>query len=206
MPTIGYRLLAAVLALTLLAAAGEPPSAALRRGINITNWFRFPPSRDPAALRAYLDDAALEELKRIGFTFVRLPVQPDLLAAPDALADAVARVQRHGLAVVVALFATTGLETDPADRAKLLATWRSLAPMLRRFDPRLTFPEVLNEPVFAGDPAAWARLQHRGRAGDPRQPAHKHDRTHRRRLGQHSRPAGARTGTRPQRCLQLPPV
>ena len=104
MPTIGYRLLAAVLALTLLAAAGEPPSAVLRRGINITNWFRFPPSRDPAALRAYLSDAALEELKRIGFTFVRLPVQPDLLGAPDALADAVARVQRHGLAVVVALF------------------------------------------------------------------------------------------------------
>ena len=32
--------------------------------------------------------------------------------------------------------------------------------MLRRFDPTATFPEVLNEPVFAGDPAAWARLQH----------------------------------------------
>ena len=32
--------------------------------------------------------------------------------------------------------------------------------MLRRFDPAATFPEVLNEPVFAGDPAAWARLQH----------------------------------------------
>ena len=156
MPTIGYRLLAAVLALTLLAAAGEPPSAVLRRGINITNWFRFPPSRDPAALRGYLSDTALEELKRIGFTFVRLPVQPDLLAAPEALADAVARVQRHGLAVVVALFA----EANPADRAKLLATWRSLAPMLRRFDPAVTFPEVLNEPVYAGDPAAWARLQH----------------------------------------------
>ncbi len=118
MPTIGYRLLAAVLALTLLAAAGEPPSAVLRRGINITNWFRFPPSRDPAALRAYLSDAALEELKRIGFTFVRLPVQPDLLRAPEALADAVARVQRHGLAVVVALFGPAGTRrpTQPTGR------------------------------------------------------------------------------------------
>jgi hypothetical protein len=63
MPTIGYRLLAAVLALTLLAAAGEPPSAVLRRGINITNWFRFPPSRDPAMLRAYLSDTALAGLQ-----------------------------------------------------------------------------------------------------------------------------------------------
>ena len=127
-------------------------------------------------MRAYLSDAALEELKRAGFTFVRVPVQPDMLAAPDALADAVARVQRHGLAVVVALFADGWhLETSPADRAKLLATWRSLAPMLRRFDPAATFPEVLNEPVFAGDPAAWAGLQHRGRDGDPRQPARKYD-------------------------------
>jgi endoglucanase len=161
MPTIGYRVLAAVLALTLLAAAGEPPSAALRRGINITNWFRFPPSRAPAALHGYLSDAALDELKHAGFTFVRVPVQPDLLRTPDALADAVARVQRHGLAVVVALFGTGWHpETDPADRAKLLATWRSLAPLLRRFDPTATFPEVLNEPVFAGDPGAWAGLQH----------------------------------------------
>jgi endoglucanase len=161
MPTIGYRLLAAVLALTLLAAAGEPPKGALGRGINITNWFRFPPSHDPAALRAYLSDPTLEELKRAGFTFVRIPVQPDLLSAPDALADAVAKVERHGLAVVVALFGTGWHpETDPADRAKLLATWRSLAPILHRFDPAATFPEVLNEPVFAGDYGAWARLQH----------------------------------------------
>ena len=68
---------------------------------------------------------------------------------------------RHGLAVVVALFPVNWhLETASADRAKLLATWRSLAPALRPFDPRLTFPEVLNEPVFAGDPRGWARLQH----------------------------------------------
>jgi hypothetical protein len=161
MPTIGYRLLAALVALLLLAAAGEPP-AALRRGVNVTHWFRFPPSRDPAALRAYLSDAALAELKDVGFTFVRIPVQPDLLAAPGALLDALARVERHGLAAVVALFAGDWhLETDPADQAKLIATWRMLAPLLRRFDPAMTFPEVLNEPVFANDPGAWAGLQHR---------------------------------------------
>src|SRR5262249_12051803 len=27
-------------------------------------------------------------------------------------------------------------------------------------DPAMTFPELLNEPVFAGQPAAWAALQH----------------------------------------------
>jgi hypothetical protein len=160
MPTIGYRLLAALLALMLLAAAGEPP-AALRRGINITHWFRFPPSRDPVALRTYISDAALDDLRGAGFTFVRIPVQPDLLAAPGALADAVSRAEQHGLAAVVALFAADWhLETDPGDRAKLLATWQALAPQLQRFDPSMTFPEVLNEPVFADDPGAWAALQH----------------------------------------------
>ncbi len=161
---IGYqaaiRAFVAMLALLVLTAAGEPP-AALRRGVNITNWFRFQPSRDPAALRGYLDDTALRALKRAGFTFIRLPVQPEMLVASDALGDAIARVQRQGLAVVVALFAADWhLESDPADRDRLIATWRRLAPVLRRFDPAATFPEILNEPVFADDPSAWARLQH----------------------------------------------
>ncbi len=160
MPRIGYRLVAASLALMLLAAADEPP-AVLRRGVNITHWFRFPPSRDPTAIGAYLNDGALQQLKRAGFTFVRIPVQPDLLSELDALAHAVARVQRHGLAVVVALFGQDWrLETSPDDRARLLTAWRSLAPLFRRFDPAATFPEILNEPVFADDPSAWVKLQH----------------------------------------------
>ena len=61
MPTIGYRLLVAALALMLLAAADAPPSA-LSRGISVTHWFRFPPDRDPAALRGYLGDATLAQL------------------------------------------------------------------------------------------------------------------------------------------------
>ena len=160
MRTIGYRLLVAALSLALLAGARDPP-AALQRGINITHWFRFPPSRDPAALRDYLDDAALEALRRAGFTFLRIPVQPDLLGDSDALSAALARIQRHHLAVVVALFAADWhLESNALDRARLLATWRSLGPVLRPFDPALTFPEVLNEPVFTEDPDGWAALQH----------------------------------------------
>ncbi|HEY7578925.1 MAG TPA: cellulase family glycosylhydrolase [Acetobacteraceae bacterium] len=159
MRRIGYRLAAALLAIGLLAAADEPPPA-LQRGINITHWFRYPPSRDAKALRDYLDDNVLESLRRMGFTFIRLPVQTDLLGSPGALADAIARVQRHGLAVVVALFADGWhLESDALDRARLIATWRALGPVLRPLDPRLTFPEVLNEPVFSNDPGAWSLLQ-----------------------------------------------
>ena len=50
MRMIGYRLLAATLALMLLTAAGDLPTT-LRRGVNITHWFRFPPRHDPTALR-----------------------------------------------------------------------------------------------------------------------------------------------------------
>src|SRR5262245_33850155 len=49
MRRIGYRLIAAFIAIGLLTAAGEAPST-LRRGINITHWFRYPPDRNPSAL------------------------------------------------------------------------------------------------------------------------------------------------------------
>jgi hypothetical protein len=159
MRRIGYRLAAALILVGILAAADEPP-AALRRGINITHWFRYPPRSDAASLRNYVSDERLEDLRRVGFTFIRLPAQPDLLASPQALVDAIARVQRHGMAVVVALFADGWhLETDGRDRARLIDTWRTLASALRPLDPHLTFPEVLNEPVFPNDPASWSSLQ-----------------------------------------------
>ncbi len=155
MRRIGYCLL-----LTLLLAApaaAELPSS-LHRGINITNWFRFPASRDPTVLRSYLDDASMDQLRRSGFTFVRLAVESDMLAAPRPLADAIGRLQQHGLAVVVALF-PSGWQAETAP-IKLIASWRTLAPLLRRFDPAMTFPEILNEPVFSADPGSWATLQH----------------------------------------------
>ena len=143
-----------------------PPDrlAVLARGVNLTNWFRFPARPDAASMRAYLSDVAVDDLRRVGFTFVRLAVQPEYLESdPGRLAllvAQIARLERHGLGVVVALHpATWHLETSAADRAALLAVWRALAPALRVLDPRLTFPEPLNEPVFAGDPAGWARLQ-----------------------------------------------
>jgi endoglucanase len=160
-------LLLALLTCCAWTARAEPAAerlAVLRHGVNITNWFRYPPNQDPAAMRGYLDDAAMQDLRRAGFTFVRLPVQPEVLARPGmpaVLADSIARLLRHGLGVVVSLHPVNWHpETVPGDRARLFAIWRSLGPVLRVFDPRLTFPEVLNEPVFTGDAHGWARLQH----------------------------------------------
>jgi endoglucanase len=164
--TLPRAFLLALLTCCALNAHAEPAAerlAVLRHGVNITNWFRYPPSQNPQALRAYLGDPAIRDLRRVGFTFVRLPVQPEVLAgpgAPAALADVLARLQRNGMGVVVSVHPVDWhLETAAGDRAKLLAVWRALAPVLRPFDPRLTFPEVLNEPVFPDDPQGWARLQ-----------------------------------------------
>ena len=138
--------------------------AALRHGVNITGWFRFPASRDPAVLRAWLSDTAMRDLHSAGFSFVRLAVDPILLdeaGIRTALADSVRRLQRAGLAVVVSLHPVNWhLETEPEDRARLRAAWQVLGLALRPLDPELTFPEILNEPVFPNDPAGWQALQH----------------------------------------------
>jgi endoglucanase len=131
----------------------------LRRGINITAWFRFPASRDPAALAHYVSDQALADLCAAGFGFVRLAVDPSFADTQrPVLISAIRRIQRQGMIVVVSPHPQDWhLETEPQ---RLLDFWRTLAPALRSADPALTVPEVLNEPVFPGDPAGWAKLQH----------------------------------------------
>jgi endoglucanase len=131
----------------------------LQRGINITAWFRFPASREPAALARYLSDQALADLRAAGFDFVRLAVDPSVADTQRAvLITAIQRIQRQGMTVVVSPHPQDWhLETEPE---RLLDFWRTLAPQLRSADPALTVPEVLNEPVFPGDPSGWARLQH----------------------------------------------
>ena len=110
--------------------AGATVRHALTRGINITGWFRFPASRDPAVLAAYLSDQALADLRAAGFDFVRLAIDPDVTDTA-VLVAAIRRIQRQGLTVVVSPHPHDWhLETD-GDR--LLAFWRRLAPALRRW-------------------------------------------------------------------------
>jgi endoglucanase len=159
---------AALLALLLwpVTSFGLPPPErieVLSRGINITGWFRYPASRDPEALRTWLSDTATRDLRRAGFTFVRLAAEPAVLedaAIRRVFLDQVRRLERQGLGVIVSAHPVDwNLDTNAADRARLTAFWRNLAPALREFPPALTFAEVLNEPVFRADPGAWWRLQ-----------------------------------------------
>ncbi len=164
----GWLHAVAILLLSLSTAHATPPPdrlAILQRGVNLTNWFRYPARQDAAAIRTYMSDAAMADLHRAGFTYVRLPVQPEFLLGATAertalLGEAVARLQRQGLGVVVELHPTTWhLETSAADRERLVSTWRLIAPVLAKLDPKLTFPEIVNEPVFSDDMAGWEALQ-----------------------------------------------
>ncbi len=150
----------------LMAAAGAVtapearPSAPpkLRRGVNLTNWFRFPPSADPASLGRYMPDALLTQLTTAGFDFVRLPVEPARVAtAADRrlVLGAISRLNGAGLRVVLDLHPTGW----PADFSPLAATWASLAPDLAGTDPNRLVIEIVNEPAFAADPAPWWVLQ-----------------------------------------------
>lgn len=164
-----WVLLCAGLGLTVLAGARAAPPAdrivALQRGVNLTGWFRFPASLDPGLLRQWMGDGAMVALHRAGFSFVRLAVDPAVLAAPGlpaALTDAIRRLEHAGLAVVVSLHPTGwSLETGPSGQAPLFEAWRMLGPLLAPLDPRLTIVEPMNEPVFPHDPTGWQTLQHR---------------------------------------------
>ncbi|MGE0417622.1 MAG: glycoside hydrolase family 5 protein [Acetobacteraceae bacterium] len=161
--TIGLVLLTA----TTTALARPPANRVdrLARGVNITGWFRFPVSYDVRALHDYLGSAAIASLRRSGFTFVRLAVDPTRLSDHPfaaAVGDAVRRLTDEHLAVIVSLHPVGWhLETDAADRDRLMAGWQRLSTLLRRTDPGLVFAELLNEPVFPGDPAGWQALQDR---------------------------------------------
>jgi hypothetical protein len=162
--------LSALLVLLLFATAAWATSPterldALQRGISVTGWFRFPASADPTALRGYLSDQAMADIRRAGFSFVRLAIQPEFLrddpARSKLLVEAIRRLQHHGLAVLIDAHPSTwNLEDSPIDRDGLLAFWRNLAPALRLLDPALTFPELLNEPVFPHAAERWQALQH----------------------------------------------
>ena len=165
-------LLTAVLAFTPAALRAQPPAtrlATLAHGINFTNWFRFPPNQTDSHFTGYIDDATLATLHRVGFTFVRLAVQPELMlngsGRPDShrlglLVAAIARIERQGLGVMVGWHPQTWhLDASPVEQQQLQDLWGALAQRMARLDPGRTFPEVLNEPVFDKNEAGWEALQ-----------------------------------------------
>lgn len=159
------RGLAAAMSCVLLAsglARAEPPPArvaVLARGVNVANWIGFPARETASAIRAYIGDPAIVDLRHAGFTFVRLRVAPAFLIGATEpmplLLEAIRRLEGAGLGVVIALGSPGAVSgVRDGDRAALVAAWRLLAPALAGFDMRLTFPEVPSPSEFETDAGA----------------------------------------------------
>lgn len=142
--------------------------AVLSRGVNITRWFNSfgqTPSfgRQPA-------DEDLATIRRLGFRFVRLSIDPAYLQQRDdpGLLDSsmvaqldrvIERILAQELAVIITPFLHDGGVTDSTSAARLARFWGALATHLSGTDPDLVFLEVMNEPTFVRQPAAWTPLQ-----------------------------------------------
>jgi aryl-phospho-beta-D-glucosidase BglC (GH1 family) len=148
--------------------------SALRRGVNLSQWFAQTPS-SPVRLQTaiVLDD--VQRIRRMGFDHVRLPVDPEVLTAggpadaPDAnqlyyLDDAVRLLLDGGLAVIVDLHPADAfkhrLASDSSFVEQTERLWTILARRLAAYDPNRLFLEVLNEPNFT-DAAMWGVVQRR---------------------------------------------
>ncbi|HET9148559.1 MAG TPA: cellulase family glycosylhydrolase [Acetobacteraceae bacterium] len=154
-------LLALLAILPPLRATPARPAPALL-GLNIAHWFRYPYNPSPAAMERYLSRPDLRRIGRAGYAYIRIPVDPALVASPGGLASLVAALRRASAAGLTVIVAPTQngwkLERDPAP---LIAFWHRVAPALRGLDQRRIVPETLNEPVFAGQEARWNALQDR---------------------------------------------
>jgi hypothetical protein len=150
--------------------------ATLKRGINASHWFAQvmdPRGYTKEHLASYITAADLALIKSLGFDHLRLSVDPVSIWRPEtleviaaeglgALAQAVATILAHGLAVIVDIHPSsdykTKLQTDDAQVEAFVDFWRTLARSLSGTDPDRVFLEVLNEPEFR-DRYRWAGIQ-----------------------------------------------
>jgi len=157
-------------------AAGVPKEhlAQLRRGLNLSMWWaQLPP--DEKRFRTFVTAEDAKRIADMGFTFVRLPVDPVALADPnDAGRLNAARMNlfdasldlftKRGVAVIVCPYLGDEpkhtLFTDHKVRARFLAFWRTLAGHLAKRPTNRIFLQVMNEPNISVQ-QVWDILQER---------------------------------------------
>jgi hypothetical protein len=137
---------------------GANISAVLKRGINLSNWWQD--ERNQA-----LDDEDIENLRALGFDFVRLPVSPRWLVDADDAADLhcdIISLLNAGLAVEVDLHGGSGMENhiarDPDHVAEYLtAIWRLMQPVVAGLPADRVLLGLYNEPEIKA--ARWWKIQ-----------------------------------------------
>lgn len=144
----------------------------LQKGINLSGWFASTGDLSSQHTDTYIGSADLRLIHDVGFTFVRIGVDPAALmqhglkSAETAnlmyrLDLATTEAQQAGLAVEICVFPTDAwkheLETQRgADNFLML--WRFLAQHFATLDPDHIFLELMNEPELS-DPYRWMGMQ-----------------------------------------------
>jgi hypothetical protein len=135
--------------------------ARLARGVNISRWFRYPAEDSEHHYRGFITDGDLDLLVATGVTCVRLAVDPRYLHL-RWLDEALRRLASRGLVVVLDYHdESRAIESEPTEVDAFERAWAGLAAHLRDTAPQQVLLEVLNEPVFDADPAAWFPIQRR---------------------------------------------
>jgi endoglucanase len=127
----------------------------MRRGFNLTGWLDGPARRRP-------DFSVLADLRARGFTHIRLPLKPELIASEYSRADDVSRTfdeLAFAVETLLALRFSVSVDLHPGadvarlhreqpDKALLLLDrlWTEVASRLSRYPADRVFFEVLNEP------------------------------------------------------------
>src|SRR6185437_9533789 len=149
-------------------------AASLRHGINLSGWFASSRDLSSSHLNRFTNAADLKTIHAMGFDFVRLGIDPELIerhghvaaANPEALVEldhAVQLALANHLSVLLCVFPNDeykhGLDTDRGvdDFTQL---WRILAAHFAAQDPDHIFYELINEPEVQ-DPYRWMGIQAR---------------------------------------------
>jgi endoglucanase len=153
----------------------------LAKGVAFTWWFQLSEDDDEEPdvsdnhFLNYIPDEELQYVHGVGFTHVRLPIDPEVILLdwrdpgrldPHRLAllkGAVERITAHDLAVILDIhdqwmvFGDDGI--SGADEQQAFADfWQQVASYFSDANPELVFFEVLNEPV-PDEPSDWTPIQ-----------------------------------------------
>lgn len=149
--------------LVMPATAGIAASTKLlARGFNLPEWADNPNATAPAP-------ALLQVLQHLGFTNVRLPLDPlkVINAGPSLsahLSPIIEQLHSYDFGVTLDLHPDAHhaqmFANDPNAAANdMVAAWKILAPILSNFPTHNSFAELLNEPPMARTP--WLALRER---------------------------------------------
>jgi endoglucanase len=162
-----------LLIITMLLASGRAwagqTKPVFHRGVSLSSWFANAP-RQP------LDERDFAQIRRVGFDHVRLPVDPEYFGfrliegrRPSRLSGGYARVDRaidlargKGLRVILDIHPQAEfrerLEDNPWAEDQFAAYWTLLAHRYKDVPDDVLAYELLNEPQYYGNAAAYGRL------------------------------------------------